>query len=162
MNVRGFQKKIRKYEMPNDPPCIKSKWVFKIKRNGIFRDRLVACGYSQVPGLDFNESFDSVLNDMTLRILLIDMLVWNLKAKIVDVETEFLHGDLKEEVFMKIPEGMYAAKGYCFYLNKTTYSLVQTARQFCIELVQSFKSCAFKGSEVDPYLWIKIVHFEWR
>jgi hypothetical protein len=39
-------------------------------RNGIFRARLVACGYSQIPGVDFQESYAPVINDVTFRILL--------------------------------------------------------------------------------------------
>jgi Reverse transcriptase (RNA-dependent DNA polymerase) len=69
----------------------------QIKRNGIFRARLVACGYSQIPGID---CFAPVINDVTLRILLIIMLVWNLKGKVVDIETAFLHGELKEKIHM--------------------------------------------------------------
>jgi hypothetical protein len=38
---------------------------FKIKGNGVFRARLVACGYSQVPGVDFNESYAPVINDVS-------------------------------------------------------------------------------------------------
>jgi hypothetical protein len=78
--------------------CIENKWVFKIKRNGIFHARLVACGYSQVPGVDFQESFAPVINDVTFRILLIMMLTWNLKGKIVDIKTAFLHGNHKETI----------------------------------------------------------------
>ena len=155
MDVRGVWKKISKSEMPAGRRCVKSKWVFKIKRNGVFRARLVACGYSQVPGLDFNDSFAPVVNDVTFRILLVAMLVWNLKAKIIDVETAFLHGDLKEEIFMEIPQGMDADKEDCLSLNKTIYGLVQSARQFYIKLVEALKSCGFKGSEVDPCLWTK-------
>jgi hypothetical protein len=80
------------------------------------------------------------------------MLVWNLKAKIVNVETAFLHGDLKEEIFMEIPEGMNAVKEDCLSLKKTIYGLVQSLRQFYIKLVETLKSFAFKGSEVDPCL----------
>ena len=47
--------KIYKSKLPNSHTCSKDKWVFKIKRNGIFRAQLVACGYSQVPGFDFQE-----------------------------------------------------------------------------------------------------------
>jgi hypothetical protein len=49
----------------------------------------VACGYSQVPAFDFNDIFAPVVNDVKFQILLIAMLVWNLKAKIVDVEAAF-------------------------------------------------------------------------
>jgi Reverse transcriptase (RNA-dependent DNA polymerase) len=77
--------------------CEKQR-IFKVKRNGIFRARLVACGYGQVPIIDFHESFAPVMNDVTLRILLIIMLVWNLIGKGVDIETAFLHGELKEKI----------------------------------------------------------------
>jgi hypothetical protein len=61
-----------------DRQCIKNKWIFKVKRNGIFRARLVACGYNQVPGIDFSESFAPVLNDVSFRIIIIAKLVWNM------------------------------------------------------------------------------------
>jgi hypothetical protein len=81
--------KICKSELSNGYTCIKNKWVFKIKCNGIFCARLVACGYSQVPGVDFQKSFAAVIIDVTFCILLIMMLTWNLKGKIVDIETTF-------------------------------------------------------------------------
>jgi hypothetical protein len=65
MNVHRFWKKINKSEMPNNLQCVKSKSVFKIKRNCVFQGRLVTCGYSQVPGLDFNNIFAPVVNDVT-------------------------------------------------------------------------------------------------
>jgi hypothetical protein len=73
----------------------------------------VTCGYSQVPGLNFNYSFAPVVDDVTFQILFIVMLAWNLKAKIINVETAFLNGDLNEEIFMDIPEGIDAAKKDC-------------------------------------------------
>jgi hypothetical protein len=95
----------------------------------------VAFGYSQVLGLNFNDSFAPVLNDVALQILLIAMLGWNLKDKIVDTETEFFHEDLKEKIFMEIPEVMDSAKEKCLSLNKTIYGLVQISRQFNIKFV---------------------------
>jgi hypothetical protein len=108
MKEKDIYEKICKSELPNGRTCIKNKWVFKIKRNGIFRARLVAYGYSQVPGVDFQESFAPVINDVTFCILLITMLTWNLKGKIVYIETAFLHGNLKETIYMEIPKGMEA------------------------------------------------------
>jgi Reverse transcriptase (RNA-dependent DNA polymerase) len=105
MIAKGLWKKIQKSDMPNGQNCIKSKWIFKIKRNGVYRARLVACGYSQVPGVNFQVSFAPVINDVTFPILLVMILTWNLKAKVVDIETAFLHGDLKETIYMEIPKG---------------------------------------------------------
>jgi hypothetical protein len=83
------------------------------------------------------------------------MIEWNLKVKIVDVETAFLFGNLNEEIFMEVPEGMQATKQENFSLNKTIYGRVQSARQFYHKLVEVLNSCDFKGSEVDAYLWTK-------
>ena len=67
---------VKKEDIPKDRRCIKCKWIFKMKRNGVFRARLVACGYSQIPGIDFNESYAPVINDVSFRIMLIAKLVW--------------------------------------------------------------------------------------
>jgi hypothetical protein len=56
---------IKKEDIPEDRRTIKCKWIFKIKQHGIFIERLVACGYSQIPGIDFNESFAPVINDVS-------------------------------------------------------------------------------------------------
>jgi Reverse transcriptase (RNA-dependent DNA polymerase) len=60
----------------------------------------------QVPGIDFQESFAPVMNDVTLRMLLIITFVWNLKGKIVDIEPAFLHGECKEKIYMHLPDGL--------------------------------------------------------
>ena len=52
-------------------------------------------------------------------------MVWNLKAKIVDVETAFLHGDLEEEIYMEAPEGWgLNRETECVLLLKSIYGLV--------------------------------------
>ena len=77
---------------------MKCKWVFKIKCNGTFRARLVACGYSQIPGVDYSGNYSPVVNDVTFRMLLLVWICLMLVAKVVDVETAFLYG---------APEGRY-------------------------------------------------------
>jgi len=103
MKAKGLWETFQKLEILNGRNCINSKWVFKTKRNGIFRARLVACGYSQIPGVDFQESYALVINDVTFQILLVTLLTWNLVRKVIDIRTAFLHGYLKETIFMKIP-----------------------------------------------------------
>jgi Reverse transcriptase (RNA-dependent DNA polymerase) len=106
MEDKGVYKKIEKSELPDNCVCVKNKWIFKVKRNGIFRAQLVACWCSQVPGIDFQESVAPIMNDVTLRIMLIIMLVWNLKGKVVDIETAVLHGELKEKIYKHLPDGL--------------------------------------------------------
>jgi hypothetical protein len=77
-----------------------------VKTNGIFRARLVACGYSQVPGIYLNESFSPVLNDLSFRIILIAKLIWDMTCTVVEIETAFLQGDLDKEVYMVVPKGL--------------------------------------------------------
>ena len=71
---------------------------------------MVACGYSQIQGIDFQERYSSVINDVTWRILLIMMLKEDYDAKIVDVKTEFFHEDLEKEIYMECPKIVGTAK----------------------------------------------------
>ena len=56
MKDRHVWRRVKRRDMPQGRRCVKCRWVFEIKRNGIFRPRLVAWGYSQIPGMDFTES----------------------------------------------------------------------------------------------------------
>jgi hypothetical protein len=78
METRKVWKKIKRRDMPRGRRCVKHKWVFKIKRNRVFRARLVACGYSQIPGVDYTEDYAPIISDVTYRILMICEIVWNL------------------------------------------------------------------------------------
>ena len=155
MDTKNVWDIISKEEIPEERRCIKCKWIFKIKRNGIFRARLVACGYSQVPGVDFNESYAPVINDVSFRVMLIIKLIRGLQASIVDVETAFLHGNLQEEIYMMIPEGMNANKNSCLRLKRTIYGLVQSAREFYKRLVDVLKGLGFIENKSDPCLLSK-------
>jgi hypothetical protein len=84
--------------MTENRRIIKRKRIFKIKQNGIFRARLVACGYSRIPGIDCNKSSVPEINDVGIRIMLIAKLIWNLEATIVNLEISFLHGELQDEI----------------------------------------------------------------
>jgi hypothetical protein len=127
---KGSWEIIDEKDIPINCLCIKNKWISKVKRNGIFRARLMACGYSQAPGIDFSESFQAVLNDVSFRIILIAKIVWNMTCSVVDLETAFLHGDLDEEIYMEVPKGLEIEHNKKLMLIKTIYGLVQSARKF--------------------------------
>jgi Reverse transcriptase (RNA-dependent DNA polymerase) len=102
----GVWRIIKRNEMDGGRECIKCKWVFEIKRDRTFRARLVACGYWQVPGVDFQESYRPVINDTVFRILIVCQVMWGLIAVLLDVEVAFLNGELEERIYMECPEGV--------------------------------------------------------
>jgi hypothetical protein len=129
MDSNRVWKKIKRLMMPADRRCVKCKWVFEWKLSGIARARLVACGCSQIAGVDFSNVFSPVCNDVSFRIVIIFMIVFGLDALIFDVMTAFLNGDLEEEIYMDCPEGLEQEDDECLLLLKTIYGLVQSSRQ---------------------------------
>lgn len=155
---KGVWRHKNKSDIPKDRRLIGSKWVFKIKNNGVYRARLVALGYSQIPGVDYTENYAPVLTDTTFRVLLILWLTNNWDSEIVDVETAFLYGQLDQEIFMKCPEGLGQFIGRkikedeCLILDKSIYGLVQAARQFWKKFIHCLKTIGFIHSKIDPCL----------
>ena len=143
---------MKRRDIPQGRKCIKHKWVFDIKRNGRFRARLVACGYSQIPGIDFQNSFSPTINDVSWRILLMTMILQKYQAVIVDVETAFLYGELDEDIYMNAPEGFGFGPEDCVKLEKSCYGLVQAARQYFQFFVKILTKIGFKGGFADPCL----------
>ena len=103
---RGVWRKTDRAKIPKNRRLIGNKWVFKIKRDRTYRARLVALGYSQIPGVDYTDNFAPVAHDVSFRIALARMMVEKLGSLVMDVETAFLYGEIDEEIFMKSPVGM--------------------------------------------------------
>ena len=154
----GVWREVNKLERNANKRFVGSKWLFKIKRNGVYRARLVAKRFSQIPGEDFTENFSPVINDVAFRIILTQMILEGLDAKVVDIENAFLNGDLDHEIFMKIPEGYKECiqdydEDTALKLDKAIYGLVQAARQFWKKFASKLKEAGFKPNIVDPCLF---------
>jgi Reverse transcriptase (RNA-dependent DNA polymerase) len=124
-----------------------------VKRNAVFRARFVACGYSQVPGVDFTESYAPVLKNVSFRIMLIAKLVWEMTSTVVDIETACFHGDLDEEIYIDVPMALSTGPSKKLLLRKTIYGLVQSARKFYEKLIDVLKVIGFEGSKSDLCFW---------
>ena len=133
---RKVWRNIKKKDIPSNRRLIGCKWVFKKKGNEVYRARLCAIGYTQIPGIDHGYAFAPVVGETTFRLVLVIGLFNGWIMEIVDVETAFLYGDLDEEIFMTIPEGMdiFMGRSYksddALRLAQAMYGLVQAARQF--------------------------------
>ena len=104
----------------------------KIKCNGVYHTRLVTCGYSQVPGVNYSKNYFSVLNEVLFRILLLMMISCN-AVKLVNNATGLLCGELEEKIYMKCsPRMKVIGKNNCMILGKCIYGMVQ-AEQIMIK-----------------------------
>ena len=149
---------IDRRQIPTGRKTIKCRWIFEIKRSGVFRARLVACGYSQDAGIDFTESFSPVMNDVTMRLLITTEIVNKYTSRIVDIKRAFLHGVLEENerVYMNCPEGLEHDDGQAVMLIKTIYGLVQASRAYFLLMVLTLKNFKFEQSLADPCLFTRI------
>lgn len=126
------------WELVAPPPnrsIISTKWIFRRKYNSDgslarYKARFVVRGFSQQPGLDFYETFSPVLKMTSLRFLLALATIYDYHIHQMDVITAFLHGVLREEIFISQPEA-YIKPGneskVCRLL-KSLYGLKQAPR----------------------------------
>nr|GEV79671.1 retrovirus-related Pol polyprotein from transposon TNT 1-94 [Tanacetum cinerariifolium] len=140
------------------------KWLFKNKpdeESTVIRNksRLVVRGYLQEEGIDFEESFAPVARMEAFRIFLAYVAHKSFTVFQMDVKTEFLHGSLKEDVYMCQPEGFIDADhpSHVYKLKKALYGSKQAPRAWYDELSTFLlKNHFFKGT-TDPTLFIR--HF---
>ncbi|KAJ8865633.1 hypothetical protein PR048_033153, partial [Dryococelus australis] len=90
--------------------------------------RVVAQGCEQKAGLDYSETFSSVVSLNTLRFLVAYAKKENMSLKQFDIKTAFLYGNLKQDVFMLAPEGFEDEQCSVVKLKKSLYGLQQTPR----------------------------------
>ncbi|GJU34268.1 ribonuclease H-like domain, reverse transcriptase, RNA-dependent DNA polymerase [Tanacetum coccineum] len=148
--------------LPKGHKAIGLKWVFKTKKdaNGNIikhKARLVAKGYIQQHGIDFEEVFAPVARMETIRLLL--AIAANNKWEVhhLDVKSAFLHGDLKEEVYVTQPEGFVKRQdnGKVYRLIKALYGLRQAPRAWNIKLDNTLKSLDFKKCALEQAIYTK-------
>jgi transposase InsO family protein len=121
-------------DRPTDRKIVDSKWVFKIKRLSDrsvdkFKARLVAKGFSQIQGQDYDETFTPVVRFDSLRLLLSIVAANGFVPLQLDVKPAFLYGELKETVYMRLPEG-YRDGNKVAHLKRCIYGLKQLPREW--------------------------------
>ena len=105
-------------------PC---KCVFTIKRDSLgnvsrYKARLVAQGFRQQHGIDYDQTFAPTLNISSVRLLLTIAVHLDYETAHLDVKTAFLNGVCREEIYMQPPEGTKSLKtGKAWKLNKCLY-----------------------------------------
>ena len=134
-----------------DPPegknVVSPRWVLKVKRDenssvNRFKARLVAQGYSQVKGVDYDEVFSPMAQNTSVKSLLALANAHDLEIHQMDVKTAFLNGSLDCEICMSQPEGFVDPDrpNHVCKLKKSIYGLKQSARCWNTTLDEYLKS----------------------
>lgn len=146
-------------KLPEGKKALGSKWVYTEKRDEEgkllrLKARLVVFGNHQEEGIDYGETFAPVAKMSTVRTFLSVAAIKNWDVHQMDVHNAFLHGDLKEEIYMKVPPGVQKGNSdkVC-KMKKSLYGLKQAPRCWFEKLSTALKKYGFKQSYSDYSLF---------
>lgn len=137
--------------LPKGKKSLGTRWIFSKKRNERgeivrYKARLVAQGYRQQPGINYEETYSPVASFSVIR-LFFSILVCHLKWTHVqlDVKAAYLYAKLKDETYVKQPPGFVSRlyPNHVFKLHKALYGLHQAGRQWFFELHNVLLSLGF-------------------
>jgi hypothetical protein len=150
-------------DLPEGKKSIGVKWVYKTKLNAEgevekYKARLVAQGFSQQPGIDYNETFSPVARIDTVRMVLAIAAQNKWIMHQMDVKSAFLNGCLEEEVYVRQPLGYEIDKhrDKVYKLRKALYGLKQASRVWYSRIDEYLISVGFNRSPSEPTLYTKV------
>ncbi|KAD3641836.1 hypothetical protein E3N88_31060 [Mikania micrantha] len=151
-------------DLPAGSKAIGVKWLFKTKLNekgevDKYKARLVVKGYAQKEGVDYGEVFAPVARWDTIQILLAIAAKRKWLVKQLDVKSAFLHGELKEVVYVEQPKGFIdkGSEAKVYRLKKALYGLKQAPRAWFHKIEGYFIREGSSKSKYDHSLFIKKV-----
>ncbi|GJV97823.1 retrovirus-related pol polyprotein from transposon TNT 1-94 [Tanacetum coccineum] len=147
---------------PKNMTVIGTKWVFrnKLDENGIVsrnKARLVAQGYNQQEGIDYDETYAPVARLESIRILLAYACALDFKLFQMDVKSAFLNGFINEEVYVAQPPGFidFEKPDHVYKLKKALYGLKQAPKAWYDRLKAFLIKHEYKMGMVDNTLFTK-------
>ena len=153
--------------LPPNRDETKGRWVYNVKQGKQqgqtqFKARYVARGYSQVPGIDYDETYSPTTRFTSIRTLLQKAVNENLHLHQLDVKGAYLNAPIDKDKYIQQPPGYEKScdKGMKLtcHLNKSLYGLKQSGRNWHTTFTDHIKSIGYKASNVDPCLYTKDVN----
>jgi hypothetical protein len=149
-------------DRPAGANVVKTMWVFAIKYDAdgkveSRKARLVAKGYTQIEGVDFFETYASVVWYESLRMLLATAASKGWEVWGVDFVSAYLNSEMKEDVYMEQPEGMVVEGSELLVakLDFTLYGTMQGASNWWAELDGAYSELGYERSKADPSIRIR-------
>lgn len=147
---------------PKHHPIIGTRWVLRNKMNeqGVItrnKTRLVAKGYNQEEGIDYDETFTPVARLEAIRILLAFASFMDFKLFQMDVKSAFSNSFIEEEVYVEQSPGFesFNFPNHVFKLSKALYKLKQAIRAWYERLSNFLLEKIFSKGKVDTTIFIK-------
>lgn len=150
--------------LPSEKNLVSTKWVFRKKQNSDgtierYKARLVARGFTQIPGVDYFETFAPVVKNSTVKTLIAVAAAKEYNLGHIDVKTAYLNAIVNEEIWISIPEGFNQNKiqnGFGLKLQKSLYGLKQAGRNWNTMLKSWIVEYGLTQSKADPCLFVGI------
>jgi len=146
---------------PPQANVVTGKWIFKHKFHADgsldrYKARWVLRGFTQRPGVDYDETFSPVVKPATVRTVLTLAHSRDWPIHQLDVKNAFLHGILSETVYCSQPTGFVdpALPGHVCRLNKSLYGLKQAPRAWHTRFASHLLSLGFTEAKSDTSLFI--------
>ena len=143
---------------------VTSRWLYKVKHAADgsiekFKARFVARGFSQVEGVDYEETFAPVARYTSIRSIISIAAEMGWKIHQMDVKTAFLNGFIQEEVYIEQPQGfeVHGKKSHVCRLKKALYGLKQAPRAWYSRIDTYLQKMGFTKSEADPNLYYIVI-----
>jgi Reverse transcriptase (RNA-dependent DNA polymerase) len=147
---------------PKNVNSVGYKWVFTIKKNEKnkivrYKARLVAQGFTQIPGVDYEETYSPVVDAITLQFLISLTITENLQTRLMDVITAYLYGSLDNDIYMKVLEAFKSKSRemYSIKLKWSLYGLKQSGRMWYNRLSEYLIKEWYKSNIISPCIFIK-------
>lgn len=146
-------------DKPKDRRIVKCMWIFRRKLNSDgsverYKARLVAKGYSQIEGVDYNETYSPVARLTSVRTLIALANSLEIEIHQMDVNTAFLYATLNEEIYMNVPKGIdNVPKNKVCKLVKSLYGLKQAPIEWYKNLHSTLTKMNFVASSVDSCIY---------
>ncbi|MBW0540441.1 hypothetical protein O181_080156 [Austropuccinia psidii MF-1] len=125
-----------------------TKWVFT-KKPDRFKARLVARGFRQIPGINYDETFAPTPTFNSLQLLFSTACLKNWKICTFDVKVAFLHSIIDKPVYVWPPMGMNIPKNKVLKLNKALYGTKQASRCWWLHLKAILHQIGFTDNKED-------------
>lgn len=151
---------------PQDRKVVGATWVLRIKpgetpAQNVYKARLCARGFTQIPGMDYDETYAPTVSRTALRCVLAIAVTFKMLIHVVDCRNAFLNGDIDKEIYMEQPAYMVTprttTRSHVWRLKKALYGLKQSPLIWNTTLHKALNDMGFKRMSSEPCIYVRLL-----